>query len=302
MKTRKNNLESGFTLIEIIITLVVVAIVAAMMATYFGKSITQSSFPIQRLKAVADLNQVMGKITASYTYPHWSPTTTYAAGAIILPRTISVNRTGLLYTTTTGGTSGSEEPDWWTAITLGSTVTVADGSITWKTVWDSTHDSATTNGAVPALALINWTALTVYPINTVVYPSNGRQYLCVLAGTSGTTTPIWPTTSGSTVTELTGVKWQYIGYAPVLVLQTAIGTAGAMGTTATDVTKTFGGESLGYRVIQNSFIKFTSNTETNINNTTNDSDYGKYLKVTIGLRSNAANRTEETLTTIFGRR
>ena len=51
MKTEKIFFEYGFTLIEVIISLVVVAIVASMMAVYFGTSYTQSSVPISRLMA-----------------------------------------------------------------------------------------------------------------------------------------------------------------------------------------------------------------------------------------------------------
>jgi prepilin-type N-terminal cleavage/methylation domain-containing protein len=297
MKLRNNDSASaGFTLIEVIVTLVVVAIVAAMMASYYGTSITQSSLPIFRLKAAARLNDVLEKITGQYSqYPYWQKSTTYAAGAVIVPTT--PNRTGLLYTTTSGGTSGTTEPSWSTAITMGSTVTSgADGTIAaWSTVWDSTHNTAANNGAALTLVLKSWAASTLYALNAIVYPGNGFQYICTTAGTSGTAAPIWPTVSGGTVTEATGtgVKWQYIGYAPTVVLLTAIGTPG------TNYTNTFG----SYRLIDNKFIKFNTTvspaTEVDLTGSTTDLDYGKYLKVTIGFRSDDSTGTGETLTTLF---
>jgi hypothetical protein len=56
-------------------------------------------------------------------------------------------------------------------------------------------------------------------------------------------------------------------------------------------------------VIHNKFITFNKSvspaTEVDLTGSTTDQDYGKYLKVTIGLHSNEANRTDETLTTLF---
>ena len=111
MKLRKKDSHSGFTLIEIIITIVIVAFVVTITMVYFGKGIIHSSDPIVSLQTEANLAQVMEKITLQYTqYPHWRPTTYYAANSSILPTTPQHN--GYLYTTTTGGTSGSTEPGW----------------------------------------------------------------------------------------------------------------------------------------------------------------------------------------------
>ena len=296
MKSRKNDSGSGFTLIEVIITLVVVAIAAAMMTSYFGTSITQSSLPIFRLKASASLNEILEKITAQYSQnPQWQKNTTYAANAIILPTT--PHRRGLLYTTVSGGTSGATEPDWSTATTMGSTVTspLIDGTITWNTLWDSAHNTAANNGAAPALALNGWIPNHSYYITpvTIVYAS-GNQYSCIVGGTSGSAVPSW---TAGTVTETTGstpkVQWNYIGPAPTLVLKTAIGAEG------TNYTNTFG----SYRVIENKFINFnTSNnpaTEVDLTSDPTNTDYGKYLKVTIGFRSDDSAGTGETLTTLF---
>lgn len=68
MKKRINTAASGFSLIEVIITIVVVAIVGTMLFTYFGTSITRSSDPIFRLKAATRLNAVLERISADYDH------------------------------------------------------------------------------------------------------------------------------------------------------------------------------------------------------------------------------------------
>jgi len=281
MKPRENDSESGFTLIEVIITIVIVAVVAAMMTTYFGTSITQSSIPIFRLNAAASLNEILEKISAQYgQYPRWKPNTTYAAGTIIVPTTL--NRNGLKYITG-GGTSGSTEPTW------PATGTVTDGSLTW-----------TQNGAGPTLApLVDqaWQSGKIYSANSIVVNVNGsNQYVTTAGGTSGTTPPIWGAgtwTGYDTTAGVNKVLWQYSGPAPTVILQTLIGAEGS------DLNNTLG----NYRVIQNRFIKFNTSvspaTEVDLTGSTIDRDYGKYLKVTIGLPMTVPNRTDETLTTLF---
>lgn len=281
MKTRKNNLVSGFTLVEVIIALVVVAIVAAMMATYFGTSITQSSAPIFRLKAAGNLNQIMEKITTDYnnTPPTWSPNTLYAANTIILPS--EGKRNGRQYITILGGTSGSTEPTVWP-----TSGTVPDGGVSW-----------TCNGTTPPK---NWSTNpdTAYTVNSVVYPTNGYQYICTIAGSSNPThVPNWSTAVavGALVTA-SGWTWECRGPQPTLALHNRIGNEDSEYTN-----QTFGGDTqVSYRVIHNRFIRFdTSGTEVSTPVTTGHTGYGKYLKVTIGLHSTAAPRTDETLTTLF---
>jgi prepilin-type N-terminal cleavage/methylation domain-containing protein len=290
MKMRKSNLESGFTLIEVIITIVLVAVVGAMLATYFGTSITQSSLPIFRLKASGKLNQIMEKITADYNSEPgtWNPGATYAATnsnlGVSLPTVIlptEANRNSYRYICTTGGTSGTTEPAWPTG------GTVADGTVIW-----------TFGGGTPPTIRVPGNS---YSLTTIVYPTNGYQYICTVAGISGSAEPAWPTTTNSIITETTGstpkVQWTCKGPQPTVALQTKIGAEGSEYTG-----KTFGGDAqVKYRVIQNRFISFVSNTE-NGPLASGDADYGKYLKVTIGLHSTEAPRTDETLTTIFVRR
>ncbi len=59
MRNRPFRRARGFTLIEIIITLVVLGIAAAMVAVFFGPGVTRSSDPIFALQKDADLQAVM---------------------------------------------------------------------------------------------------------------------------------------------------------------------------------------------------------------------------------------------------
>jgi prepilin-type N-terminal cleavage/methylation domain-containing protein len=301
MKTRKNIFEYGFTLIEVIITLVVIAIVAAMIAVYFGTSYTQSSVPISRLMSAGKLNQIMEKITGDYNNAPatWSPGTAYTLSSSTDPPTVvlptEANRNGYQYICTSPGTSGATEPAWRTDSTPFS-----DGGVTW------------TNGGLTPPNL--WQASTAYTVNQIVYPTNGYQYICTVAGTSGITEPSsWPPTIGSTVTETTGstpkVQWKCYGHQPLVALQTKIG---AEVTGGQDYTQTFNGVSISYRVILNRFITFDTTNKENDSCTpsscnmlisgVNTNVYGRYLKVTIGLPMAASPRTADTLTTLFVRR
>ncbi len=60
------NKQEGFTLIEIILTLVIAAVVGTGLVQYMGSALTKSSIPIQRLRQAHELQQVMENITADY--------------------------------------------------------------------------------------------------------------------------------------------------------------------------------------------------------------------------------------------
>lgn len=128
MKSDNPACESGFTLIEVIVTIVALAFVVTMMAGYFGTAMMQSSAPLTRLNAVSGLNLIMEKITAQYNQlPHWHPATAYAANTIVIPTAPKGN--GLQYRTASGGTSSAtNEPSW--PIMTGQSVT--DGTVTWQ--------------------------------------------------------------------------------------------------------------------------------------------------------------------------
>lgn len=57
---------NGFTLIEIIITIIVSAVAFAMVYSYSGSYITDSSVPIHRLSHALELKQVAERITEHY--------------------------------------------------------------------------------------------------------------------------------------------------------------------------------------------------------------------------------------------
>ncbi len=60
------NKRSGFTLIEIIITLVIAAVVGTGLAQYLGTAFSTSAIPIQHLRQAFELQEVMEKITEDY--------------------------------------------------------------------------------------------------------------------------------------------------------------------------------------------------------------------------------------------
>ena len=128
MKLQKKDSESGFTLIETIITVVIIAIVAAMLLSYFGPGIIHSADPIARLQTSTRLNQVLEEITLKNQRPYWQAGFTYASGAVVIPTWNSAEH-GFQYTAQNAGTSGSTQPSWPYPGT-GST-TVTDGGVTW---------------------------------------------------------------------------------------------------------------------------------------------------------------------------
>lgn len=56
----------GFTLIEVIVTILIVAVVGAMMYSVLGTSMTKSSLPLGRLQTSLALQQVMENIMADF--------------------------------------------------------------------------------------------------------------------------------------------------------------------------------------------------------------------------------------------
>ncbi|MDA8088169.1 MAG: prepilin-type N-terminal cleavage/methylation domain-containing protein [Nitrospiraceae bacterium] len=56
----------GFTLIEIIVTIVIVAILASMLYSYFGPAITGSGVPVARLESAMAAQSAMENVTADY--------------------------------------------------------------------------------------------------------------------------------------------------------------------------------------------------------------------------------------------
>lgn len=117
--------ESGFTLIEVIVAIVLVASLSGIMIAFLSDSLVKSSQSIGRLKKVAALNTVMANITEYYnSHPKWRSGVSYAAGNFIVP-TI---RNGHFYMCKPpGGTSGATEFSSWPL----SGDTGPDNTITW---------------------------------------------------------------------------------------------------------------------------------------------------------------------------
>jgi prepilin-type N-terminal cleavage/methylation domain-containing protein len=125
MRLRLYRYSRGFTLIEIIITLTVTAVLSTMIFTYFGKAFTESVTPITRLKNSAAIQRVMENITADYNvYPKWRSGAAYTSASYVIP----TNFNGHYYKcSTASGTSGATEPIW----PMNSAGTVTDNTVTW---------------------------------------------------------------------------------------------------------------------------------------------------------------------------
>lgn len=191
--TQRNTLnQSGFTLIEIIATIVIVSIFCAMMLTLLSDSFIKSSDSVRRLLKSSDLSKVMANITMDYApYPRWKAETDYVAGNKVLPQSMN----GRFHICTNNGNTGTSEPQW---RDYGET---QDGGARWKA------------GV--------WVKQTTYAVGDMVIPTNpnGHFYRCITAGTSGITEPTWPLTGSAVVND--GVQWvRLLGY-----LNLQIGTA-----------------------------------------------------------------------------
>jgi len=213
--------QSGFTLIEIIVTVVIVSVFSAMMLTLFSDSLIKSSDSLRKILKSSNLSNVMTNIMADNTpYPKWKASTAYSA-ASPPNKVLPIGMNGRFYICTSSGTSGTSEPQW---CDYGET---QDGGARWK------------SGI--------WVKNTAYVAGDMVIPTNpnGHFYRCTTAGTSGASEPTWPLTGSATINN--GAQWKrLLGY-----LQLQIGTADA----------NLKDNSYGkYYVVLNRFVKFVSNT------------------------------------------
>lgn len=180
IKPQKKGPESGFTLVETIVTVVIISFVAVMMLSYFGVGIYHSADPIARLQASESLHGIMDKITAQYAqYPHWQPNTTYSVNQIVIPSP-GVSPAGYEYISS-GGISGATEPSW---PLPPSATTVTDNTITWTA--DTTKCAPTLSGVCTGC---------IYPCTFgAAYPTpSGLQSVIGYAGA-------WQGTGGGTQT------------------------------------------------------------------------------------------------------
>lgn len=72
--------QQGFTLIEVIITLVVLGILAAMLVTAMGTSVSNSNQPVTRLQRTMALHQTMENIRAYFASSDDIALVKYAVG------------------------------------------------------------------------------------------------------------------------------------------------------------------------------------------------------------------------------
>ncbi len=130
--TSSGNSQSGFTLIEAVITMTLATILGAMMYSYFSEALMRSAEPVHNLQKAFDLHAAMENITADYydivsasVVPNtWEPSTGYLPGDQVVSKS---QKFGHIYTCITGGTSGATE-NWSTDTGM----TITDGDIEWK--------------------------------------------------------------------------------------------------------------------------------------------------------------------------
>lgn len=60
------SLQGGFTLVEVIVTIMVAGMIAAVLAPFIGPALTKSHEPLENLRSAADLSAEMAKVVAAY--------------------------------------------------------------------------------------------------------------------------------------------------------------------------------------------------------------------------------------------
>jgi prepilin-type N-terminal cleavage/methylation domain-containing protein len=268
MTCRKIINQSGFTLIEIIATVVILVAFSAMTLMLFSDSLIKSSGNVTRTSKSSEISNVMAMIYADYSpYMIWQPSTSYAQGNKVLP----VGMNGRFYICTTGGTSGSAEPNW------SDSGPTSDGSVTW-------------NAGV-------WSASTQYNVGDIVIPltnPHGHFYRCYTAGTGGSEPPWpWPMTPSITWPVSDGTLGAATWMELLVYLNQQIGTPDPVNMK----NNTYG----QYYVVANQFVKFDSNNTIQPIIPTIDSWNVLEVKIqSVGTNPNGTNRPgEQVLTTLF---
>lgn len=143
---RSERPQRGFTLLEIIITLVIVSLFSVMLFTYSGsKSFIGSVTPLQRIQTASTIHQIMEMITADYQgYPRWKPGVAYATGSRITP----IKRNGYFYQPVANCTSGAAEPSLWNTAN-GSLSPEGGSGCTWRLTYQPVVTNPYPNPILP---------------------------------------------------------------------------------------------------------------------------------------------------------
>ena len=122
--------KSGFTLIEIIVTMVIVASLSGIMIVLISHSLSSSSDPVLRFRNASELSIVMANINDDYyKCPVWTPQKTYAPNSFVKPSVWN----GKYYkcqSCTSDCKSGTSEPQWL------SQPPITDNNIIWTETID----------------------------------------------------------------------------------------------------------------------------------------------------------------------
>ncbi len=127
----KLNSHSGFTLIEIIVTVIIISIVGSMLYTYFGSAFEKSIEMRGKLQVAFNLHSIMENIMSDYyniygkeSFPSWKPGV-YSMGNKIVSKS---EKYGAVFICIKGGNSGIAEPLWNTK----EGGTTWDGEVIWR--------------------------------------------------------------------------------------------------------------------------------------------------------------------------
>lgn len=136
------------------------------------------------------------------TLPSWSASTFYASGKYVvptLPNGITNQTNGYYYVCVSAGLTAATAPIWPT----GTGARVTDGTAIWQCI-----------GPTP---YVRWVASTPFAINSIIVPqvANGFYYVATNAGSSGTVSPVFPTSVGATVTD-NNITWQCVAVTSVV--------------------------------------------------------------------------------------
>ncbi len=128
---RSFSCQSGFTLLEAIITLIIASFLGSMLFSYFAVA-SRAVVPAESFQDSLHLLRVMENITSDYhatmgreTFSKWEPLKAYASDEIVTSKAIKF---GHLFICVSEGVSGDSEPQW-----LNTDInTIEDGGVVWK--------------------------------------------------------------------------------------------------------------------------------------------------------------------------